>query len=262
MRLFAFDLETTGLDQQADRIMEFCFIELTPELEPVGEPWSALVNPERSIPAKVQEITSITPEMVADKKPFAHHAARIQKLVEGATLIAHNHRFDVPFLHNELVRAGQPGLPVDQPCIDTATIERVVNSHRLEATYERYTGKKMDGAHRSQADTEATVEVLRHQISNHKDVLGENPLELTQSKLAKIRDPEAQERTWLDHGHKFYRDADGVARFAFGKHRDEPVKDYEGFLNWMTSRDFPADTLACVQEFLKDIRGPSQERLA
>jgi DNA polymerase III alpha subunit (gram-positive type) len=253
MRFLAFDLETTGLDQQHDRIMEFCFIEVDEQLQVKGEPYTELVHPGVPIPAKVQQITQITDDMVRDRPAFAHFAPRIQKLVQGATMIAHNHRFDIPFLHNELVRAGQPGLDANHPCVDTCSIERIVNSHSLEATYRRYVGADMPVAHRSQADTEATVEVLRRQLAVHKDILGDSVAALTQSNMVRLKDPEADVRTWLDHGHRFYQDEDGIPRFGFGKHRGEPARSHEGFLHWMKSRDFPPDTLRLVDQFLKEV---------
>lgn len=259
-RLLAFDLETTGLDPERDRIMEFCLLEVGPDLAPAGEPLTALVDPGRPIPPKVQEITGITPDMVEGKPGFAHHAPRIQRLVADATLIAHNHRFDVPFLHRELTRAGQPGLDANHPCVDTRIIEAVVNSHSLEATYQRYTGKTLDGAHRSRADTEATVEVLRQQIARHTEVLGSDLDKLTQPHLQKLRDPTAELRTWLDHKHCFYQEEDGVVRFGFSKHRDEPVHQNESFLIWMQSRDFPPDTMALVERFIEEIRAKPRAR--
>lgn len=249
-RILAFDLETTGLEPERDRILEFCFIEVDAQLKQVGTPFASLVDPEIEIPEQIQQITGIKPEMVAGKAPFRQHAPRIQRLVEGAVLVAHNYRFDVAFLHAELSRAGQTGLAPNHPCIDTLGIERVVNGHGLEACFERYTGEKFDGAHRSQADTEAMLTVLRAQMDTHASVLGDDPLELTQVKLAQLRDPEADVRTWLDHGHRFYQDASGVVRFGFSKHRHEPVLDHMDFLQWMRSRDFPTDTLQIVERLL------------
>ncbi len=254
-RILAFDLETTGLEPERDRILEFCFIEVDTNLQQVGSPFSALVDPGVEISEEIQQITGIEPAMVAGKPPFSHHAARIQRLVEGATLIAHNHRFDVAFLHAELSRAGQTGLAPNHPCIDTIAIERVVNGHSLEACFERYTGRKLEGAHRSQADTEATLEVLRAQMAKHADILGEDAAALTQPKLVQLRDPEADVRTWLDHGHRFYQDGSGVVRFGFSKHRHEPVHEHKDFLQWMRSRDFPTDTLQIVDRLLE--QGPA-----
>lgn len=261
MKYVAFDLETTGTDAERDRIVEFCFIELDAELNELGR-WSALVHPQIPIPQEVVDVHGITDEMVADKPPFSAHAGRVQRLVSEATLIAHNHRFDVSFLHNELVRAGQPGLAVEHPAIDTLQIERQVNSHRLAGMYARYTGQDLDDAHRSEADTEATVEVLRRQRAAHADTLPADLDGLRVKDLVRHFDPEARMKTWLDHGHRFY-ETDGKPHFGFGKYRDAAIDtadpDHKSYLLWMRDRDFPADAKAVVARLL----GPEyQSKLA
>lgn len=252
MKYVAFDLETTGTDADRDRIVEFCFIELDPELNEKGR-WSALVNPGGPIPKEVVDVHGITDEMVADKPGFEAHAPRIQHLVSDATLIAHNHRFDISFLHNELKRAGQPGLAVEHPSIDTLQIERQVNSHRLEPMYMRYTGQTMGDAHRSEADTAATVEVLRRQRAAHADKLPTTLEGLQVKALIKHFDPDARMKSWLDHGHKFY-EVEGKPFFGFGKYRDAAIDignpDHKSYLLWMRDRDFPADAKAVVNRLL------------
>lgn len=254
MKLVAFDLETTGIDPDKDKILEFCFIELDADLKEQAR-WTRLVNPGMKIPAESMAIHGITDEMVADKPAFSHYAVRIQNLVAGAVLVAHNHRFDVQFLHNELLAAGQEGLSPDHPCIDTLQIERNVNAHRLEACYKRYVGEPLDDAHRSEADTAAMVDVLRKQREVHAGTLPSTVEGLIVGKLHQHFHPEADVRSWLDHGHRFYQDAEGIVRFGFGKHRDQPAKDHTDYLLWMRDRDFPDDTKRVVQ----DVLGPSYQ---
>lgn len=262
MKLVAFDLETTGVDADKDRIVEFCFIELDEDLVEQGR-WSKLVNPGIKIPQETIDIHGITDDMVAAEAGFEKHASRIQRLVEGATLIGHSVRFDVGFLHNELVRAGQAGLAVNHATIDTVQIERLVNSHRLSACYERYTGKPLDDAHRSEADIAATVEVLRLQRTTHADKLPESIDGLIGPRLNQHFNPEQTGREWLDHGHKFYRQGDATF-FGFGKFRGQVVDgndgDHTSYLSWMKDRDFPEDTKKVVEGLLRGA-GIAQARL-
>jgi DNA polymerase III subunit epsilon len=250
MKLIAFDLETTGRDPERDRILEFCFIELDHDLKELGR-WSRIVDPQVAIPKEIQDLTGIKPEMVLGQPPFSLHAPRIQLLVEGATLIAHSHTFDVQFLNKELRLAGQPGVTVDHPCIDTLEIERVVNSHRLAETFRRYTGQPMEGNHRSEADVLATVEVLRRQRVAHAAALPATLEGLTVPNLKRHFEGEAATRSWLDHGHRFYRDHLGTIRFGFGKYRNEPALEHEDYLLWMKGKDFPADCKATIDMILK-----------
>jgi DNA polymerase-3 subunit epsilon len=250
MKLVAFDLETTGRDPERDRVMEFCFIELDADLRELGR-WSRIVDPQVPIPAEIQELTGIKPEMVLGQPPFGLHAARIQQLIEGATLVAHSHQFDVQFLNKELRLAGQPGVAVDHPCIDTLHIERRVNSHRLAETYRRYLGQEMAGAHRSEADVVATVEVLRRQRAAHAALLPPTLAGLVVPELEKHFEGEAATRSWLDHGHRFYKDHLGTIRFGFGKYRNEPALEHADYLLWMRGKDFPDDCKATIDLILK-----------
>ncbi len=60
--LVIFDLETTGLDISKDRIIQISYIKVMPDgTEKRG---NHLVNPERSLPQLVVELTSITDEML------------------------------------------------------------------------------------------------------------------------------------------------------------------------------------------------------
>ncbi|MGB1586399.1 MAG: exonuclease domain-containing protein [Thermoplasmatota archaeon] len=262
MKVVAFDLETTGVDAEKDRIVEFCFIELNENLEEQGR-WSKLINPGIPIPQETIDIHGITDEMVADQPGFAHHASRIQKLVDGAVLVGHSVRFDVGFLHNELIRAGQKGLDVNHPTIDTVQIERNVNSHRLAACYERYTGQTLDDAHRSEADIAATVDVLRHQRQVHAAKLPADLDGLIGPRLHRHFNPDDQSKEWLDHGRKFYREG-ATTYFAFGKFRGQAIDagnaDHTSYLSWMRDRDFPEDTKAVAIKLLDEAVG-GQQRL-
>ena len=274
MKLVAFDLETTGLEVERDRVLEFCFVELDADLQEKGR-WSRLVDPGIPVSKEIEELTGISTDMVKGQPAFASHAPRIQALVKGAVLIAHNSSFDVPFLHMELLRAGQPGLAPDHPCIDTLVIERHVNSHRLSEVYKRYAGAPFEGGHRSEADVQATVEVLRRQRAAHAGRLPGGGLDLADLLVTKVDQHfggDARVRHWLDHGHRFYRDPQGTVRFGFGPYRGCPAVQVhackgggEGhhaeFLRWMLRRDFSPEVKATVEMLLKALPAPQAPSL-
>jgi DNA polymerase III epsilon subunit-like protein len=247
MRTVAFDLETTGVGE-TDRILEFCFVELGPDLEPLAPPWSELVNPGVPVPAEAVAIHAITDEMVAGKLPLSAHAPRIQRLVQDALLIGHNVGFDIRFLDRELRAAGQAGLSPSHARVDTYDIERFVNGHSLGACFQRYTGTPLDGAHRSAADAVATVEVLRRQRIAHKGTLPDALDGLQPQRL--FGEEPNRVRHWLDHGHRFYRDGQGTIRLAFGPHRHAAATSEPGFLKWMLTRDFADDAKAVARDLL------------
>jgi DNA polymerase-3 subunit epsilon len=205
------------------------------------------------IPGETVKVHGITDEMVAGRPAFPHFAARIQALVQDAVLVAHNHKFDLEILSRELARAGQAGLRPNHPCIDTHQVESIVNSHSLGETYKRYVGAEFAGAHRSEADTAATVEVLRRQRRAHAATLPPDLEGLLVRNLEQRRNPERAERDWLDHGRRFYADGKGIVHFNFGPHRGHPIfenAETRSFLDWMLRRDFPDDVKSLVKQWL------------
>lgn len=227
--IVAFDLEATGLNPEFDRIVEFCFIGLDEDLNEIDR-WVEKVNPGIPIPAETTEIHGISDADVADLPGFAHHAAKIQSILQDATLMAYNHGYDMNLVHYELVRHGQRGLDMDHPVIDPLIIFRQHHPHSLAGAVKHYLDRDMgDDAHHADADAAAMVDVYRAQIKAHNLADGADNL---------VR----RDKRFLDRAKRFYEDADGIARFGFGKHRHEPVAQHVGYLQWMLAKDFPEET--------------------
>ena len=128
----AFDVETTGFNRDADRIVEIGGVKFRDGRVVDSKAW--LVNPGMSIPKGVQAVHGITDAMVADAPNFATVFAEFEEFVGDAVLLAHNAVFDVRFLQAELARNRLK--PVTNPVLDTLKISREVYpelaSHSLE----------------------------------------------------------------------------------------------------------------------------------
>jgi DNA polymerase-3 subunit epsilon len=229
--VIAFDLEATGLNPEFDRIVEFCLIGLDNDLNDVSR-WTERVNPGIPIPQETTDIHGIADADVAELPIFAHHAAKIQKALEGATLMAYNHGYDLNLIHYELTRHGQPGLDMDHPVIDPLVIFRQNHPHSLSGAVKHYLDRELgdDEAHSADGDAAAMVDVFRAQIKAHG-------LPATAEGNLVQRD-----RRFLDRAKRFYEDAEGISRFGFGKHRHEPVAKHVDYLQWMLAKDFPEET--------------------
>ena len=92
----AFDVETTGLDANADRIIEIAGIKYLNNQ--VTEEFVSLVKPDRPIPPRITDITGIDDEMVADAPSIEEVLIRFIGFTEGLPLVAHNADFDMGFL--------------------------------------------------------------------------------------------------------------------------------------------------------------------
>lgn len=123
MREIVFDTETTGLEANGgDRITELGCVEVV-DCIPTGRTFHAYVNPERSTPQEVVEITGLTDEFLADKPVFAEVADDFMEFVGDAVMVAHNAGFDRGFINMELARLGREIYPEDR-FKDTARIAR------------------------------------------------------------------------------------------------------------------------------------------
>ncbi|MBC6179170.1 ATP-dependent helicase DinG, partial [Listeria welshimeri] len=104
-RYIVVDLETTGNQaSREDRIIQFaaCFVESGKRLET----YATFLNPEKPIPAFIQELTGISPKDVKDAPLFEDVAPIIAGLLEDTIFVAHNVSFDWTFLEREMTRAG------------------------------------------------------------------------------------------------------------------------------------------------------------
>lgn len=95
-----FDLETTGVSPQTDKVIEISAIKVR-DGQAVGE-FSSLVNPMRNIPYGATRVNGITDEMVADKPVFEKVLGDFLDFIEDDILVGHNiHDFDMKFIHRD-----------------------------------------------------------------------------------------------------------------------------------------------------------------
>ena len=110
--LVFFDLETTGTNINADRIVEICYLKVYPNGN--EESKTLRINPEMHIPEESSAIHGIYDADVVDCPTFKDVAKKIAADIEGCDLAGFNsNRFDIPVLAEELLRAGVI-VPVEQ----------------------------------------------------------------------------------------------------------------------------------------------------
>ncbi|VXB68239.1 DNA polymerase III, epsilon subunit [Burkholderia sp. 8Y] len=153
------DLETTGGTFGVDRITEIGIVEAGPH--GVSQ-WTSLVNPERPIPAFVQQLTGIDDAMVRHAPTFAELAAGLLDRMHGRLFVAHNAHFDHSFLKGEFKRIGMRFVP-DVLC--TVQLSRAVypaeTRHGLDALVERH-ALVPTARHRALADADLLWQFWQH----------------------------------------------------------------------------------------------------
>ncbi|HOX85166.1 MAG TPA: 3'-5' exonuclease [bacterium] len=238
--LVFFDLETTGLDFQQDRIVQFAFIKIKPDR--TQQEWSALVNPEIAIPPAASQVHGITDADVADQPTMSHFAPQIVAFLRDSDLAGFNiARFDVPFLQTELNRCGCP-LEIDKiRLIDVQVIFHKKEPRDLTAALRFYCQKEHNEAHDALGDVRATVDVFHAQLERYTD--------LPHTVAALHRLASGGTADWLDPDRKFYwKDSEAV--FSFGKHRGRSLSWVQendiGYLQWLAEKDFSPATLSII----------------
>jgi len=151
----ALDLETTGLDPEADRIIEVGAVRFQADGTELAT-FQRLVNPGRPIPAFIERFTGVTSEMVADAPGIEAIAHDLEAFVGGAVVVGHNIGFDLHYLAREGVR-----LRVE--ALDTAELSRYLapglRSHGL-AEVARDLGVEIAGHHRALNDAQTAAAVF------------------------------------------------------------------------------------------------------
>ncbi len=96
------DCETTGLDPKSQRVLEIAAILCRGDR--VLDRFATLIDPQRSIPLMIRQLTGITPEMVKGAPLAPEALQRFLDFSGGLMLVGHNVRFDLGFLGAEAFR--------------------------------------------------------------------------------------------------------------------------------------------------------------
>ncbi len=197
-RYVVFDVETTGLNGNTDKIIELGAVRMENGVE-VAE-FSRLINPMRPISEKITEITGITDGMVRDCPTIAQVITEFADFIKDCVLVAHNADFDTAFLRRALEDAG---LKLAQPVLDTLAFSRAalpeLKSHKLGSVCKRF-GINLKNAHRAVHDARATglclMEMLRLAEEKCGAQRGQAPQE-TQAEGEELVFSEGADDDWL-----------------------------------------------------------------
>lgn len=159
------DLETTGTHTGVDSITEVAIVRT--EHGKVTERWSSLVDPGVPIPDPIQQLTGITDAMVAGAPDIGQLLPEIQRLLNGAALVAHNARFDAGFLRRAFRRRDQR---FDYPVLCTVRLSRALypqhRRHNLDALIQRH-GLSVENRHRAMTDAKILPELVGRMAEEH-----------------------------------------------------------------------------------------------
>jgi DNA polymerase-3 subunit epsilon len=233
--LIVFDLETTGISISTDRIIEMCTIKVFPDGK--EEIKTQRFNPEMPIPPQSTAIHGIKDEDVAHAPKFSEKAKEIAEYLKGCDFAGFNsNKFDFPMLVEEFLRAGIDFDTENRKFIDVQRIFHTMEQRNLVAAYKFYCNKELTNAHSAEADTTATLEVLKAQLERYENL--KNDIDYLHAFSGQSSN--------VDLAGRMVYDDKGRELFNFGKHKGKPVTDVlkaePSYYEWMMQGDFPLDT--------------------
>lgn len=161
------DLETTGLSAKTEKITEIGIMKI--QNGEVVDEFCEFVNPEKPIPKRVQEVTNITDEMVANSPTIDVLFPKVLDFIKDSVLVAHNASFDIGFLKNV---AKNLGYEFDYTYVDTLPLARKLypelKKHKLGKIAE-HLKIKVEVAHRALDDVDTTVKILKEMMKTLKE---------------------------------------------------------------------------------------------
>jgi DNA polymerase-3 subunit epsilon len=177
-----FDLETTGVDVEQDRIVTACVVQCGGNHPTQSATW--LADPGIEIPEEAAKVHGITTDRArAEGRPAAEVveqvvAALAEVVLAGTPVVAMNAAYDLTLLDREARRHGvQPLIDIvggDLRVIDPRVLDKQIDKFRrggrkledLCRTYE----VRLDGAHSADADAIAACRVAWRQGSTRPEL--------------------------------------------------------------------------------------------
>lgn len=154
------DIETTGGRPRYDKITEIAIVLF--DGEKVVEEFSTLIDPERSIPYRITQITGIDDKMVRGAPKFYEVAKRVYEMTENQIFIAHNVNFDYGFIKAEFESLGGQ---FKRKKLCTVQMSRKLlpgkRSYSLGNLCQDL-GIKNEARHRAMGDAKATTELFAY----------------------------------------------------------------------------------------------------
>ncbi|NJL94213.1 MAG: DEAD/DEAH box helicase [Anaerolineae bacterium] len=152
-----FDVETTGLDPERDKIIEIGILRAREDT--VLDTYQTLVNPGKSIPESVVALTGITDEQVR-RAPSIHQVlSQVSRFIGNAPIVGHRVEFDMAML----LEAEK--VPRKNPLIDTYELASVLlptaPRYNLGSLVQHLGLQELETAHRAGDDVLATWHLYR-----------------------------------------------------------------------------------------------------
>ena len=164
-----FDIETTGFSMKKDRIIEIGAVKIKNGV--ITDRFSEFIDPERPIPKRITELTTITDDQVRGAGNYQHWIPEFIKFIGGDDIpvVGHNAMFDVGFVKNY---AGLLGIRFDPTVVDTLGLSHMLLKRLFRNKLDNIAKElnvTLSTHHRAVADAEATAGIFLAFVKILKD---------------------------------------------------------------------------------------------
>jgi len=242
-----FDLETTGVNVGADRIVEISILKLLPDGNKII--YTKRINPGMHIPDEASSIHGIYDADVANEKKFEELAEEVMDFIGDSDLAGYNsNKFDIPLLLEEFLRFKINFDISKRKLVDVQNIFHKMEQRTLSAAYKFYCNKDLENAHSAEADIIATQEVLEAQLARYSEL---------QKDVDFLHEFSKPKNAPVDFAGRIVLNDRNIPMFNFGKHKGKTVEDVfriePSYYNWMMNGDFPLYTKKVITEIKQNM---------
>lgn len=153
-----FDLETTGLKKEIDKIIEIGAVKV--KGGEIIDRFSVFVNPHQKLSEKISNLTHITDDMLEDADDASVVMPKFLRFIDGCVLVAHNAAFDVGFVRQWCT---ENDVKINPTVMDTVELAKVLfpnlKNFKLDTVCEEM-GVSLEHHHRAVDDAEATAGIF------------------------------------------------------------------------------------------------------
>lgn len=233
----AFDVETTGLSQTEDYVIQLSAIKFKKDTFEQVKTFDHYIRPVREYEIKpgAFEAHGLTKEFIDENGvSLLSVADEFIEMFDDADVLTYNgNRFDINMIYKDLLMIGKDFPMEGKIFYDSYGIETRLNPRKLSNVYFNYTGMCLEDAHNSLADVDATIEVFKRQLEVLKEdnETGESVEDWTENQLYS---PEGSIRNTSSG-----TDPERIV-FNMGKYKDQEFmavcKNDPGYIQWFKDK--------------------------
>jgi DNA polymerase-3 subunit epsilon len=241
--LVVYDIESTGLDLNADQVIQFHATRISKDGK--FKELTFVCKPTCPIHPKAAEVNGFTEEKLKGKRKFSGYVKDIIEFFKDADVAGYNiNKFDNVILNRQMEENGVKDFLKDRLSFDAYEVYSHHINKKLAGALSFYCGEQeAKGAHDAKNDVGFTIQIINAQLKKE---------DASPQKVVGLISEKQKERQANDLSKYLIKNDKQEWVFNFSKNKGTRLCDCEqGFLNWILSKEFPDSLKAIVKQFIK-----------